>query len=485
MSRRTNAAAVLRWIVATAALAGCSAIDPALKDRIAAEAAPLTPSVEDDAAVLEVGLGAAGAGVPAPEAWPVPADADLEDYVSLALERNPAIHRAIREVEGLGYRVPQVTSLDDPMVTIVPPTGDMIETAAGMIDGSVGVAQKIPFPGKLATRGRIAEQAVRVALDRLADVRIRTVADVRKAFDDYYLADVSIGITQRSAALLRQIRDVAAARYRAGLATQQDVLRAEVELYGLTNRLTTLEQQRATATARLNALMNRRIDAPLPPPRPLELDKVEWRLDQAADRAVQDNPRLAALRNQIRQNLEALELARLQYLPDLTVGYTYTFIAAPSLSPVATGDDAQSVSLGINIPLWWQRLRAGVLEGNAQLLRSVAEYEEVRNLILFGLQDTLVRIDTQYRQAVLDEELIVPRAWQAIEVSLPAYQAGRLEFTALIDNWRRWLDFSLDYHRSLAALGQAFADLEQLIGVRIDRSRDGGVVPVTDDRSEP
>lgn len=345
LSQRTSRAATLAATIAISVLAGCSAIDPVLKDRIAAEAAPLTPSVEDDAAVAEVGLDAAEAGVPAPEAWPVAPDAVLEDYLSFALERNPAIHRAIREVEALGYRVPQVTSLDDPMVTIVPPTGDMIETAAGMMDGSVGVAQKIPFPGKLATRGRIAEQAARVALDRLADVRIRTVADVSKAFDDFYLADVSIGITERSAELLRQIRDVAAARYRAGLSTQQDVLRAEVELYGLTNRLITLEQQRATATARLNALMNRRIDAPLPPPRPLELEKVEWKLDQAAEQAVRENPRLAALRNQIQQNLEAVALARLQYFPDLNLGYTYTFIAAPSLSPVATGDDAQSVSL--------------------------------------------------------------------------------------------------------------------------------------------
>ena len=59
----------------------------------------------------------------------------------------------------------------------------------------------------------------------------------------------------------------------------------------------------------------------------------------------------------------------------------------------------------------------------------------------------------------------MPRAWQAVEVSTSAYQAGTLEFTALIDNWRKWLDFSLAYHRALAELEQRFADLQQLIGV--------------------
>ena len=56
-------------------------------------------------------------------------------------------------------------------------------------------------------------------------------------------------------------------------------------------------------------------------------------------------------------------------------------------------------------------------------------------------------------------------------MSLSGYEAGRIEFTALIDNWRKWLDQSLAFERSLAALEQAFADLEQLVGVRIGRAR--------------
>ena len=289
----------------------------------------------------------------------------------------------MREVQGLGYRVPQVTSLDDPMVSLVPPTDDMLETAAGMMDGAVGVSQRLPYPGKLRARGRVAEQAVRMALDRLADVRIRTVADVRRAYYQYYLAHVSTQLTRQSADLLRQIHDVASARYRSGLANQQDVLRAEVELYSLTSDLIAIEQQRATAVARLNGLMARRVDGPLPSlarsisPPSTGSSRTSW---ATRSRRARGSRRSAT---SSRRDLEAVKLARLQYIPDLTVGYSYTFIAAPALSPVATGDDAWNLSLGINLPIWWQRLRAGVLEGNAQVLRSVAELEDVRNLVFF------------------------------------------------------------------------------------------------------
>jgi len=451
----------------------CAAPDPALQARVAAEADGLTPRVDQDEAVLRLAREAAEHGLAGPSDYPVPDKATLETYVNLSLQKNPSISRAIRTLQVLGYRVPQVTSLDDPMVMVVPPVGDMIETAGGQVQGQVGASLKLPFPGKLRTRGRVAEQVVRMGLLAVEQARIQTVAAVIKAYDRYYLANVSIRINRQSEVLLRQIREVAAARYRAGAATQQDVLRAEVELYQLTNELITLQQDKATAMALLNTLVNRRVDAKLPPPGDLELSRVEWKLSQALERAVASNPELARLREQIKRDIELIKSANLDYYPDLSLGLVYTFISAVGLSPVATGKDALSLPLGFNLPIWWNRLRAKVLESNARALSSVEQYRELRNRIAFHLQDTLVKIDMRYRQAVLYRDVIVPRSWQAVEVSTSSYRAGKLEFTALIENWRKWLDSSLEYHRALTTLDQGFADLQQLVGMRIPKSPGG------------
>lgn len=445
----------------------CGSIDRDLQARIAHEATALAPAVDDDESVVEAGLQSV-AGNAASEPLVVPEDVTLADYVAFALGRNPSIHRAIRTVQAGGYRVPQVTSLEDPMLAVVLPTGDMIETAAGMMDAQVGITQKIPFPGRLTRRGKVAEQEVRMALATLTDVRIRVVSDVARAYYEYYLADVSIEITRASEQLLEQMRAVASARYRTGSATQQDVLRAEVELYALTNELITLQQRRATAQARLNTLIDRPVEAPLPAPRPFDLQTVDWKLPDAMNRAVESNPQLVRLREQIVRDLERIRLAKLEYFPDLRAGFSYTFIGS-GISPVATGDDNWSVPIGLALPIWWNRLRAGVLEANADTLASIEQLEEARNTILFGLQDTLVKVDTQYRQAVLFRDLLVPRARQTVEVSTAAYRSGDVQFTALIENWRNWLDFSLAYHRALAGLEQRFADLQQLIGTPVPR----------------
>jgi outer membrane protein TolC len=446
----------------------CGSVNRELQARVAQEALGVSPPVEDDEAVVKTGAEVVEGRSEQGEDFHLSDDAGFEDYVAAALTRNPGVHQAIRNVQLLGYRVPQVTSLEDPMITLIPPTGDMTETAAGMMDGQVGISQRLPFPGRLSRRGKIAEQEVRMAFATLVDVRVRTISSVATAYYDYYLADVSIDITQESEQLLGQIREVAAARYRAGTATQQDVLRAEVELYSLTNDLITLEQRRATAQARLNVLINRPVESPLPPPQGFALDTVEWKLPAALDQATEANPQLVRLREQIKRDLQAIKLARLEYFPDLRVGFSYTFIGS-GISPVATGNDNWSLPFGLNLPIWWQRIRAGILEANARTLSSVAQFEDMRNMIFFALQDTLVKIDTQYRQAVLFRDLLVPRAVQTVEVSTAGYRAGNLEFTALVDNWRNWLKFSLAYHQALAGLEQRFADLQQLIGARVPR----------------
>jgi outer membrane protein, heavy metal efflux system len=449
-------------------LSACGSIDPALQTRVEAEADQLSPQVDDDEAVQEMGADYAAGDIEVRAPLDMPENAGLEEYVAFALQRNPSIHRAIRAAQMAGFRVPQVTSLQDPMLAVVPPTGNMVETAAGMMDGGVEISQTIPFPGRLSRRGKVAEQEVRMALATLNDVRIRVVSDVARAYYEYYLAEVSIDITRASAQLLDQMRSVAAARYRTGSATQQDVLRAEVELYALTNEIITLEQRHSTSQARLNTLMDRPVDAPLPAPSPFDLATVDWKLPDAMDRAVESNPQLVRLREQVLRDLERIRLAKLEYYPDLRASFSYNFIGS-GISPVATGDDNWSLPLGLNLPIWWKRLRAGVLEANAGTLSSVEQLEEARNTILFGLQDTLVKVDTQYRQAILFRDLIVPRARQTVEVSTAAYRTGDLEFTALIENWRNWLDFSLAYYRALAGLEQRFADLQQLIGARVPR----------------
>lgn len=452
--------------------AGCSAYWPLseeLETAIRKEAAPLEPAIFEDEAVAALAEEVAKGTLAPPEAFALPERPRVKDYVRLALERNPRIHVMVRTLEALGMRVPQVTSLSDPMLTFVPPTGDRVQTAGGEMTTSLGLSQTVPFPAKLAAMGRVAEQVVRIALENLRSTRLAVAADVKKAYYAYYLTSVSIEVTREHQKLLEHLRDVADAKFRAGVAPQENVLRAEVELYKLSNDLLTLEQERRTAVAHLNVLMDRAVEAVLPPPADFAPERVQWELEGLMAQAVEFNPELKAVQKEVLRDLEAARLAALQYLPDFAIGGAYSFISG-GISPVATGDDVWNLNLGMTLPVWLHRIRAGILERNAETLASALKYRSRRNDVFFLLQDALVRVDTQYRRAVLFHDAIVPRARQTVEVSETAYQAGDVDFLTLVDNWRRLLDVTLEYHHALSSLEQNFAELEELVGGALPRT---------------
>lgn len=136
---------------------------------------------------------------------------------------------------------------------------------------------------------------------------------------------------------------------------------------------------------------------------------------------------------------------------------------------MANGQDAFSLNLGLTLPVWLEKIRAGILERNARVLASAERYKGARNDVFFAIQDIFVRVDAAYRSAVLLRDGILPRARQTVDVSESGYQAGEVDFTTLIDNWQRLLDLTLTYHRALSRLEQEVAELEQVLGSGVER----------------
>ena len=399
-------------------------------------------------------------------------DAGPSDYIQLVLQRNPQVRAAELKVQRLTHRIPQATSLDDPMFT-VSPVGEMAETAAGQVSLMTGVSQKLPFSGKLETRGRIASQQVAVAVQDLQRVRLNVIADTRRAYWSYYETARAIDVIAAQRTLLAEFKQIAEAKYRSGTATQQDVLRASVELSNLDNELITVEQRQTTAVAMLNDLLDRRIDAPLPEPGPVELDRTTLELNRLMSDAAMANPDIQRVHERIEAYRQRLELARLQRWPDLTVSVSYNVVDDDGLSSVANGDDQWWMGFGVNLPVWTEKLDAAEQEALKGVLEGVADLTGERNRVAFRVQDALVKVDTQQRLVLLFQDVIIPQARQTVEASASSYRAGRTDFLTLVDNWGQLLDFELMYHRNLAQFEQSYADLQQVVGQDIPRQPDG------------
>jgi len=406
-----------------------------------------------------------GEGLGLSEASEIPQPLSLQWAIKEAQDKNPQILAAKKKLEAAQARVPQALSLDDPQFgwTFY---GDAIETRAGPMKNVFSISQKFPFLGKLSLRGKIAQEEADSAEDLLKNVQLKIIAAVKSAYYDLYLSDKSIQITRENVELVNNLARIALTKYRAGQVSQQDVLRAQVELATLENALLILKEKNESARARFNKLPNRPITSPLEKVPDFEVIPFKSTFDELAPLARQNASELASLSHIIEKAKTTLALARKNYYPDLMLGFQYWDIG--SAGGMRNGDDAWAVRMNINLPIWRDRLKAALLEAEAKIAKAEADYREMENTTLFQVKDGLLKVETAQRSAVLYQTTIIPQAEQTLKVSTTLYQAGKLDFLTLIDNWRMLLKFRLEYFRQVAEFEKSLADLERAVGVELD-----------------
>ena len=165
-----------------------------------------------------------------------------------------------------------------------------------------------------------------------------------------------------------------------------------------------------------------------------------------------------------------MELARLDYFPDLTAGFTWIDTSASGLSPVANGDDPLLLAFSVNVPIYRKRLDAGVREAESRVVASARQYDALRDRTTESVKDLYTQAISQYDLVRLFRDDIIPKSNQTLEVSQAAYQVGDVDFLTLIDNWQQLLRFQLAYYRIESQLQQTLATLEKVVGGAIETS---------------
>lgn len=435
-----------------AGLLGCAARRPVYDRDYAALAADWNASRHRSAAP-------APAPVVAELAGPHP----VEQYISAALSQNPEVQAARKRVDALANRVPQAASLEDPMLGVTV-FAEQVETAAGQQDASVSASQKVPFPGKLRLQGAQAEAETEIARAWLAATELQVIADVKHAYFALYFVQQAIRITEEDRRLLEDLTKVAESKYKAGNTSQQDVLRAQVEVSLVDKELVDLRQQLASVQAELARLLHISPDTDVRALEELPVQDTPQDLQRLYELAIRNRPELQAKLAAVLRDRRSLDLARMKYFPDVTMGVSWISTADRGLSPVANGRDPVLLTMNMNLPIYRKKLRAGLRSAEAHTVATAREYDSLKDRTQEEVKDLFVQAKSQQELIALFREQIVPKAEQTFRISLRAYQAGDVDFLQLIDNWRQLLRFQLSLVRLESQLRQTLARLERVLG---------------------
>ena len=118
-------------------------------------------------------------------------------------------------------------------------------------------------------------------------------------------------------------------------------------------------------------------------------------IHQMYELAIQAKPELHARLATIEKDRRAVCLAELNNDPDLTLGFNWIATSSDGISPVANGDDAFMLSLGMNLPVYRKKIDAGVREAQTRALAGARKYDRLKDETMEGVADLFAKIKGQ------------------------------------------------------------------------------------------
>jgi outer membrane protein TolC len=399
-------------------------------------------------------------------------EAEADRLVKEALERSPELRAARDTAAAAAERVRPAGALPDPMVSlsyendgVSPSLGEMEMTRLSLM-----VEQQLPFPGKLRLAEKIASKDAERAATGPDRAALALTAAVRRAYAALLEARENLVIVDEQIATFTGIEEVTRARYSAGLATQQDVLRAQAERTRLAQQRESDRAAEETSLSEIRQLLFRSAGTPLS----TEARLVPGRLlalpssDEARKRALETTPELREAALAKERGELGTDLARRNLKPDFVASAAYMNRGGLPLM--------WSASVGVTVPLWaGKKQRPLIVEAERLASSAAATEESLRRRVEALTEERLIRLNQITREARLDAEGVLVQDRLSVDAALASYRTGTVPFVTVLEALGTYFVDRRSAVGRLAGLLRARADLDEL---SLERTS-GGMPPAT------
>jgi len=386
-----------------------------------------------------------------------------DDAARVAVADNPQVRSAQAQYEAALQQIDQAYVPQDPVVT-----WEEGQSPNGLNHPTLqtfSVSENVQFPGKSWLQGDVAHRAAEIARltyeGAVRDAGAAAQTAYYQALLDAALADTAA----ENAATLDRVLKVAQVAYAANQVSQSDLISAEFDLSQASQTYYASRVSEANDEAALNQALGRDPGAALNLAQDLGLQPLTSPLDALIDAGLKSHQELLEAALSEKNAKTALTLARMEFLPDFTLGYAQNRYLVGAAAPESGDTKDNSVSIGFNVPVFfWFKQRRDVESAASLLDAARADRRSAELQTETGILQLYRSTRLAYDTAVLYRDSLIPLARQDFQVALIAYQSGKVDFTTLSGTLRRIYDARIGY---LSAANQFLAGrvaLQQAIG---------------------
>ena len=396
----------------------------------------------------------------------------FEQMLEMALHHNPALSAGYRDwqtrvqsADGAGY-------LPDPMIAVDYFTTP-IETRTGPQEQRLMLEQKLPWFGTRDLQQQEKKQQAEASRWQWQNQKLDLQRQLGLLYGELYLWGQSVRIARDNVNLLQEMEAIVRARYRVANASQPDLIRIQVEVGKAQDRLTSLESQVPSLSARLEMLLGKTSNLQ-PGEWPQTLPEHYVLPDEAKlTSSLTAHPALSQWQEMARAAESSASLAEKRYGPDITLRYGHLFTGDALNADMAdSGKDPEYIGIAFNLPLWSHQYDANRMAAISRSQAAQAQQEMTALQLRSALQQGFFQLTDGERKQQLYQNDLIPKTEEALQAQLRAYQTGEIAFRDLLDTEKQLLDLQLmsaqaeqqrwnAYHQILAASGQPYPGMKK------------------------
>jgi len=294
----------------------------------------------------------------------------INDYYTIAAENNPELKAKYKEFEAAMQKIPQVSSLPDPNLSMgyfISP----VETRLGPQNMRFSLTQMFPWFGTLKAQKNAATLMAESKYQAFLNAKNQLYSQVATAYYPLYELLKLKDIEQENIKILESYKNIANAKFENGKGSLVDVLRVDIMIKDAQTNLEILNKKEPALTSWFNSILNRKYDEKIVVSKKIETIElpIEYRKDSIAT-----NPILQELELKKQASEATIEVARKQGLPKLGLGLDYVLVGKGMNNFPDSGKDIIMPMVSVSLPIFRKKYNAATKE--AKLMQESFSFQK-------------------------------------------------------------------------------------------------------------
>jgi outer membrane protein TolC len=444
----------------------------------------------------------------------------LQKYMVIAAVNNPAVQQRISEYEAALKKIPQVSSLSDPELSI-----GVYTTAMSLVDGmqvaDLKLMQMFPWFGVLKNAKDEMSLMAKAKLELVRDTKLQVVYDVQRTWFDLYKLQKNIDISEKNIEILKTIERLAITKYSSipssnsssttssppvspqvnntgsqgmqtmgnsnslpsssnqsavtmqgnsmgtasGSTSLSDIYRIQIETGDLENSIALLKNQKNTIIALFNSLLNRPSTSPIAAAGKLAPDSLDLSINSIADSITLKSPMLGMLQYEKESSEARKKMVTAMGYPMIGLGLNYSVLKKtdkPMGLPEMNGKDMIMPMVVVTLPIYRKKYKAMQDEADLSATATLQSYQSTSNsLQVEYYQAVQLYQDAQRRIKLYANQFQL--ASKSLDLTLNRFSVSASELSDVLRLRQQTLDYEFKQVEAVADFNTAIAWLRRLM----------------------